>query len=955
MSAVAARKNKQVWDAIENDNLKQALQLCTKRLKKGEKDDYLQALRGSILLRSSSTAQKDTGAAELSALVHKEPPVVDVESLLLIQDGIRSLQQQREPTPENIRGPDDAATLWERAIRARPQDEALPREWFGKAFDRQDWRAAQKAAMSLQRSFPQKREYYFWAILSAHLLESSPGIPPSDRKLFGTLAYRMISKAAADVPMDPHASSRPGRSIQTPQELHLLLLIYRRHGYVAEAMQILQSAHIGTHSSVAKGDWSFVRIHLDLLEEAGRWSDLWHACLALLRKAQEDPPTPDDVTHEPPSSPAYGDDWRVWKGLVVACTRLQEADVWDRTKRAISGWIGPDSSEETAVEALRELVEACKNYFDETSTKTCCFDDLRTYVERLDEPGQEEFVRHIDAIVNQAEADENVEESTRIMRTATRINHAKLIFLTRISQCRPEIYDEVLPRFIERCLKLYRISLPLGAGLVVTDNRPGDDASILAVMGLVYRYVSARNGGSSGSCHLLQASTLLEHVLSRSKQNYQALLMLVRIYRLTGAGSLASTVYPRLAIKQIQHDTLSHNMYTRISSVHPHPTTSLTPAIEQMDADPALGLTRAMGIYDSSAKQLPGLSRKALNEGSYDQVPGFLEFGRRVRDSVCKTMWKSERRRIDRLIGSSSNGRRAEPMDLPPAALTDNRDNDVMMRVERSSVPSFDEVIRLGPQPKASWVSAFAMVEEIYAETYTGHDENPGGNPRQKRDFAALARLLDDIVSQPGFSGESTDSERTYLRCQVHVAKTLDGVRGTPSGRGEAIERCIDSLEQWLQGKSSHTHGDHVEAMQVLALKSSPPSLNWEHLHEQFLCLDALKGILALLNFVTAGPKAMKDAISKERDLRLRSLVRDAHERIRSQTRQRRNLLSESGVVGQVVDAMLERREDGQGTIGSVLQELIGEAETERVASRFIESWLEALDGILRVKIDGDL
>ena len=41
MASVADRKNKQVWDAIESENWKQALQLCAKRMKKGEKSDYL--------------------------------------------------------------------------------------------------------------------------------------------------------------------------------------------------------------------------------------------------------------------------------------------------------------------------------------------------------------------------------------------------------------------------------------------------------------------------------------------------------------------------------------------------------------------------------------------------------------------------------------------------------------------------------------------------------------------------------------------------------------------------------------------------------------------------------------------------------------------------------------------------------------------------------------------------
>lgn len=57
--------------------------------------------------------------------------------------------------------------------------------------------------MSLQRNFPRERKFYFWAIFFSHMLANDDATSETDKKLFGTLAYRMISKAAADVPADP--------------------------------------------------------------------------------------------------------------------------------------------------------------------------------------------------------------------------------------------------------------------------------------------------------------------------------------------------------------------------------------------------------------------------------------------------------------------------------------------------------------------------------------------------------------------------------------------------------------------------------------------------------------------------------------------------------------------------------------------------------------------------------
>lgn len=56
--------------------------------------------------------------------------------------------------------------------------------------------------MSLQKNFPRDRRYYFWAIFLCHLIAVDKSSSENDQKLFGTLAYRMITKAAADVPQN---------------------------------------------------------------------------------------------------------------------------------------------------------------------------------------------------------------------------------------------------------------------------------------------------------------------------------------------------------------------------------------------------------------------------------------------------------------------------------------------------------------------------------------------------------------------------------------------------------------------------------------------------------------------------------------------------------------------------------------------------------------------------------
>jgi N-terminal acetyltransferase B complex non-catalytic subunit len=56
--------------------------------------------------------------------------------------------------------------------------------------------------VGLQKAFPKERKYNFWKTLFSYLIQEDPTLENNQRKLFGTLAYRFISKAAETVPED---------------------------------------------------------------------------------------------------------------------------------------------------------------------------------------------------------------------------------------------------------------------------------------------------------------------------------------------------------------------------------------------------------------------------------------------------------------------------------------------------------------------------------------------------------------------------------------------------------------------------------------------------------------------------------------------------------------------------------------------------------------------------------
>lgn len=70
----------------------------------------------------------------------------------------------------NTPRPEEITKIWEKAVKTQPQNEDLSREWFWATLRAFDWAGAQKAAMSLQKTFTKRREYWFWAVAATLLL-----------------------------------------------------------------------------------------------------------------------------------------------------------------------------------------------------------------------------------------------------------------------------------------------------------------------------------------------------------------------------------------------------------------------------------------------------------------------------------------------------------------------------------------------------------------------------------------------------------------------------------------------------------------------------------------------------------------------------------------------------------------------------------------------------------------
>ena len=185
--------------------------------------------------------------------------------------------------------------------------------------------------------------------------------------------------------------------------------------------------------------------------------------------------------------------------------------------------------------------------------------------------------------------------------------------------------------------------MPLSRDLPVSERQPGDDAAILAAMGCIHLF---DNGDERG---LVRAAAILEMLLSNSAHNYDAQLIIIRVYIYLGIGAHAMSHYARLDIKHLQYLTNSWIMFARISTIHPHP----FPVVSSRKVDltsPTTMLKNALSWGHRQNKQVEGGIASFFEHDSLFELLQHLEFQKTTEvAALVKASLMSEAKRIARL------------------------------------------------------------------------------------------------------------------------------------------------------------------------------------------------------------------------------------------------------------------------------------------------------------------
>ncbi|KAF1824355.1 uncharacterized protein K489DRAFT_335671, partial [Dissoconium aciculare CBS 342.82] len=212
-------------------------------------------------------------------------------------------------------------------------------------------------------------------------------------------------------------------------------------------------------------------------------------------------------------------------------------------------------------------------------------------------------------------------------------------------------------------------------------HRATADACFLAISSLVRIYTSTRNDSN-----LFRAAFLAERLIIYHDNFHEARLILIYLYMRLGLGAPAFRLFESLRIKEIQHDTVGHVLFTRLSLVLPYPTkqTLLATAFAHEDhnvaPDPLERTQRALSIYPRHENRLAETELDVLSHFQTGMIFDLHALRDHLRRSLTRRITVLEHRRLARISGRAAILKHS--MEISPRRVAnwtsylDNRDFD---------------------------------------------------------------------------------------------------------------------------------------------------------------------------------------------------------------------------------------------------------------------------------------
>ncbi|XP_050408491.1 N-alpha-acetyltransferase 25, NatB auxiliary subunit [Patella vulgata] len=677
---VNERRLRPIYDSLDNGNNKKAIQEAEKVLKKQKDFQCAKVLKALALLRLNRHEESSVILQE----VHAQHPTED------------STLQAMSICYREVHKLDLIADLYQNAFSGKPDNEDILSALFMAHVRLGDYKKQQQTAMQLHKLKPHKNPYYFWAVMSIVMQAHTSPDKKLSEKMYLPLAERMTEKYIKD------------DNIEAEAEVMLYLIILELLGKWQEAVNLLEGPLGGKFVS----EFNLKDIKLaELYSKLENWSK---ANIIYKRLLQYSP-----------------DHWQYWLDYLKSALALIESN------DQIENQNGKDENEETAddsVEKILELIEELSTkgcspdhynrgpflariklisllekkdpeksqdvgstlqllieHFERFGDRSCCFGDFTLFLDQLTDSQKLQFFNSIkESIPLNGKPKEHAQDVKLLQR------HLIVLQVERYLG-----YLDPLPipdklTLIHDLIDRYRQGLQLSQDLLITDLQHSDNYLLLAVHLLVDLWRETNKDE-----YIWQAQVQLEQCIKKSPSNFQAKLILIRLYCTMGVFGPCPSLYDSIEIKHIMNDSLGHIVFNHVAR------------LGHFVAACAMYGTM-LRFFTVNHKETTEYLISSYKYGSFSKIYEFVKFRERLQNSLQFASATAERLLLDLIFETNSHSVTEQMiiyMEISPEddktnfdELRDNRDYKVMLNWDNPSKFNVEELQDKSFEEEKCWL-----------------------------------------------------------------------------------------------------------------------------------------------------------------------------------------------------------------------------------------------------------
>ncbi|KAK0391568.1 hypothetical protein NLU13_1068 [Sarocladium strictum] len=658
----------QLQSACSEGNWLVALRLAEKRMRTS-KDSYFEILKVCAESQLDDPSTRFAAVAAAWQYAKDGTVIKDVDALDLLewacQDHLPECDFQ-----------ETLGTLRARAVKAGLKQKAEAVRCFESCLMHWDLINAQQIAAMMDRTYPQERRFMFWNIVVTHMLSIDSQSPAEKKKLYGMLAQKQIERAAQSAQDNANDAATPAaRTVQSEEEILLLYEVVEKHGTSDDLSKLLASPLLGPVPQFLKGRKELLMRTLRRHQRNKEWRAIFDLCQQCLTGG-------DEKTEEPNYLAA---DWSILQQFIEAASHLESVKptavstvrtlllkfakstslrpIYRRNILlarlaavfTLSPTEGADAKDDGSVSLrLSEIVA----YLKDQVLNSACFDDVKAFMEKLDDSGLQWLVNKLHEQLRSNPEDDRRASAVEL-----------LLLKMRYYVCTCRLFDvQASSGGIQRTCKICRtsVSATLCHGCLqriiedamhryqelsksVNTQRSGILSDLAILVALCYvdtAEISSKpqKTDSHAVQTLYRAVAILEEQLQESPKDSVILLLLVQLHLRIGSAYRARVLWADLGVKRTIVDCIAPILYDRLSTISP----SMLARSDKLGYE----LSECVSShYEVSLKtRMPRRLIDAIEAESYSsvlQIPVYIE---NLRTGCTRAMSLVEEARTARLL-----------------------------------------------------------------------------------------------------------------------------------------------------------------------------------------------------------------------------------------------------------------------------------------------------------------